>query len=109
MIRYLILCAVLLAGFAHAEEPASMNRLQEDFLKWKFGMFIHFNLATYHELEWVNYLINVAPDKTGLIPDYSLKRLREVGELMAEESWQPTDATNTLEKKSNQPDAGDGK
>jgi alpha-L-fucosidase len=23
-----------------------------------------------------NYLINVAPDKTGLIPDYSVERLR---------------------------------
>lgn len=53
-----------------------------------------------------NYLLNVGPDRHGLIPDYALKRLREVGELMAAESRQPTDA---LEKKSNQPNAGDGK
>jgi alpha-L-fucosidase len=32
-----------------------------------------------------NYLLNVAPDKTGLIPDYTLERLRQVGELWSAE------------------------
>lgn len=29
-----------------------------------------------------NYLLNVAPDRSGLIPDYSVRRLREIGELL---------------------------
>ncbi|OVE76032.1 hypothetical protein BVX97_02530 [bacterium E08(2017)] len=28
-----------------------------------------------------NYLINVAPDKSGLLPDYTVERLKEIGEL----------------------------
>jgi alpha-L-fucosidase len=31
-----------------------------------------------------NYLLNVAPDRSGLIPDYSLERLKEIGELTHE-------------------------
>ena len=31
----------------------SVKEMQEDFLKLKFGMFIHFNLATYKGVEWV--------------------------------------------------------
>ena len=27
--------------------------LQEDFLKLKFGMFLHYNMATYHGVQWV--------------------------------------------------------
>ena len=33
------------------ERPVKM--LQEDFLKLKFGMFIHFNMATYKGVQWV--------------------------------------------------------
>jgi alpha-L-fucosidase len=33
------------------KEP--VNVLQEDFLKLKFGMFIHYNMATYKGLQWV--------------------------------------------------------
>ena len=29
-----------------------MEKLREEFLKWKFGMFIHFNLATFNNAEW---------------------------------------------------------
>ncbi len=28
--------------------------LREDFLDWKYGMFIHFNVATYNEREWAS-------------------------------------------------------
>jgi alpha-N-arabinofuranosidase len=28
------------------------ERLREDFLDWKFGMFIHFNVATFNERQW---------------------------------------------------------
>lgn len=37
---------------ALAQEPRSIDRLREDFLSWKFGMFIHFNVATFHERQW---------------------------------------------------------
>ncbi len=33
--------------------PPAVQRMQEDFLKLKFGMFIHFNLETYHGVQWV--------------------------------------------------------
>jgi alpha-L-fucosidase len=32
----------------------SKDQLREEFLSWNFGMFIHFNMATYHEVEWAN-------------------------------------------------------
>lgn len=32
----------------------SLEKLREEFLKWKFGMFIHFNLATFNDSEWAN-------------------------------------------------------
>jgi alpha-L-fucosidase len=32
-----------------------------------------------------NYLLNVAPDKTGRLPEYTIKRLREVGDLLDRE------------------------
>jgi len=31
----------------------SLKEMQEDFLKLKFGMFIHFNMATYKGVQWV--------------------------------------------------------
>lgn len=31
-----------------------LAKLQEDFLSWKFGMFIHFNIATFNGQEWAN-------------------------------------------------------
>jgi alpha-L-fucosidase len=45
-----------------------------------------------------NYLLNVAPDTTGLIPDYAVERLRQVGELLAAENRQPKDATKISDK-----------
>lgn len=35
-------------------EPRSAEELREDFLDWRFGMFIHFNMATFNEREWAN-------------------------------------------------------
>ena len=55
-----------------------------------------------------DYLLNVEPNKSGLIPDYSVERLRQVGELLAAEPWRPTDASKTLDSQSNQPDIGEG-
>ena len=28
-------------------------RLQKRFVDWRFGMFLHFNMGTYHDAEWV--------------------------------------------------------
>jgi alpha-L-fucosidase len=36
-----------------ADTPKSVKELQEDFRKLKFGMFIHYNMATYHNVQWV--------------------------------------------------------
>lgn len=66
MKRYLILCTLVFAAFSHAGEPPSKLQMQKEFLKWKFGMFIHFHLATYHEREWANGYedpATFAPDK----------------------------------------------
>lgn len=66
IIRHLALSALILATSVHAGEPPSKQQLQEEFLKWKFGMFISFHLATYHEREWANGYedpATFAPDK----------------------------------------------
>lgn len=42
------------------------KQLQEDFLQWKFGMFLHFNIATFNGAEWSNGYedpATFAPDK----------------------------------------------
>ena len=33
---------------------AAVARLANDFLKWKFGLFLHFNVATYNAREYAN-------------------------------------------------------
>jgi alpha-L-fucosidase len=33
--------------------PKSVKELQEEFLKLKFGMFIHYNMATFKGVQWV--------------------------------------------------------
>ena len=51
------LLAVLAASItlsACAHKPADTEDLRADFLSWKFGMFIHFNVATYNDREWAN-------------------------------------------------------
>ena len=32
----------------------SRTALREEFLRWRFGMFLHFNMATYIDREWAN-------------------------------------------------------
>ncbi len=34
--------------------PRSSVELREEFVDWSFGMFIHFNVATFNEREWAN-------------------------------------------------------
>lgn len=45
---------VLSIFFVKCADPISHSQLREEFLKWKFGMFIHFNMATFNEREWAN-------------------------------------------------------
>lgn len=41
---------------AHAGTVARGNRyaLQKRFVDWRFGMFLHFNMGTFHDAEWVD-------------------------------------------------------
>lgn len=48
------LLPVILAALPSLLQAESLDRLREDFLNLKFGMFIHFNMGTYHEKEWVD-------------------------------------------------------
>jgi alpha-L-fucosidase len=58
------LCGAMFFGFvlgAFAQESGQpaleanpRAQLQENFLKWKFGLFLHFNLATFNGQEWAN-------------------------------------------------------
>ena len=52
-----VVLAAVSAGWADesavAKTRKSVKELQEEFLKLKFGMFIHYNLATYKNVEWV--------------------------------------------------------
>ncbi|MBN2296777.1 MAG: alpha-L-fucosidase [Pirellulales bacterium] len=43
-----------------AKTISDLAGLQKDFLTWKFGMFIHFNVATFNEREWANGYENPA-------------------------------------------------
>lgn len=46
-------------------EP-SLAKLREEFLSWKFGMFLHLNVATFNGQEWANGYedpLSFAPDK----------------------------------------------
>jgi len=36
-----------------SEEAASLKQLQDDFVALRFGMFIHYNMATYKGVQWV--------------------------------------------------------
>jgi alpha-L-fucosidase len=37
-----------------ATNAQKLEKLRTDFTKLKFGMFIHFNMGTFHEKEWVD-------------------------------------------------------
>ncbi len=50
----LLATALACAAPQSAAAPApSVGQLQADFRKLEFGMFIHFNMATYHGVQWV--------------------------------------------------------
>jgi alpha-L-fucosidase len=56
---FLALIAAALAAPAHAIEagaaaPAAvaLTEQQRDFMKWRFGMFIHFNIGTFADIDW---------------------------------------------------------
>jgi len=53
-----IAAAVLIAAGAGAQQPTVADEATakrgEVFLTWKFGMFIHFNIATFNGQEWAN-------------------------------------------------------
>jgi len=51
-IKFLSLSFILL--FAVSSNAQNLEKLRKDFTKLKFGMFIHFNMGTYHEKEWVD-------------------------------------------------------
>jgi alpha-L-fucosidase len=36
------------------QSEAMLKKKQQEFLKWKYGMFIHFNMATFNDEEWAN-------------------------------------------------------
>ena len=40
------------ASAADGVEPANLTAEQKDFMKWRFGMFIHFNLGTFADIDW---------------------------------------------------------
>ena len=48
-ISALLVCIPVIAS---ANDPA-ISQLQADFRKLEFGMFIHYNMATYHGVQWV--------------------------------------------------------
>lgn len=49
--KYLVL--LMLSMPFLAANSQSLEKQRKDYLKLKFGMFIHFNMGTYHEKEWV--------------------------------------------------------
>ncbi len=50
--------ALLVGGWMVQAQPAepldAREPVRREFLSWKFGMFIHFNVATFNEREWAN-------------------------------------------------------
>ncbi|MCF7958256.1 MAG: alpha-L-fucosidase [Phycisphaerae bacterium] len=55
--RFVIVCmltAIFIGlSYASAAEKKSVKDLQDDFRDLKFGMFLHYNMATYKEVQWV--------------------------------------------------------
>jgi alpha-L-fucosidase len=52
-IANLIAPALLVLACANAEPVPNVEQLQAGFRKLGFGMFIHYNMATYHGVQWV--------------------------------------------------------
>jgi len=49
-----LMLVMVFAVTAFAGEPVFTDRLREEFLTWKFGMFVHFNVATFTNREWAS-------------------------------------------------------
>ncbi len=47
-------------------ETSKVTQLQKDFLDLKFGMFLHFNMATYHGVQWVPGYVSPATFDPGV-------------------------------------------
>jgi alpha-L-fucosidase len=55
LFSFLILILCLSSASGQPSQPdAILMKKQKEFLSWKFGMFIHFNMATFNEQEWAN-------------------------------------------------------
>lgn len=66
--KSLILTLALLAICAFAKaQTKSMHQLQQDFVDLRFGMFIHFNMPTFHNDDW--------PDPQAPASDFNPKKL----------------------------------
>jgi alpha-L-fucosidase len=51
--RFLLLAIVIAAAASGGEQAsAGLTAEQRDFQQWRFGMFIHFNLGTFTDLDW---------------------------------------------------------
>jgi alpha-L-fucosidase len=48
----IIVLSMMLAGGCPAEDARPLAERQREFLSWKFGMFIHFNIASFNERQW---------------------------------------------------------
>jgi alpha-L-fucosidase len=48
----LILLALTLPVSGFAKNPRSLAERQQEFLSWKFGMYIHYGLASYNQGQW---------------------------------------------------------
>ena len=46
------LVAISALSTSAGEDADATTRRREEFLDWKFGMFIHYNIATYHDRQW---------------------------------------------------------
>ncbi|WP_405846713.1 alpha-L-fucosidase [Streptomyces sp. NBC_01518] len=46
--------SLLAAGTASAATAGNLQALQQKFVDMRFGMFIHYNMGTYHDAEWVS-------------------------------------------------------
>ena len=47
-------------GIIYSSDSFRLAKQQQEYLSWKFGMFIHFNMATFNEREWANGYENPA-------------------------------------------------
>ena len=46
-----LLGSALLAASVTGADPPTLSDAQRDFMTWRFGMFVHFNLGTFADLD----------------------------------------------------------